>query len=482
MSQRKPAIFLSYTRFDDTYEDGALSTLRERLEKALRFSSGEPLDIFQDVEDIKHGQNLHQRIEESLDEAMVFVPIITPSYLKSKWCRKEFERFLRREQQLGRGDLILPIYYQRVLTLERARQGPQAASAAPDALVRELAPRLSVDWRDLRRKGLESQEIRMAVESIAERILEVLEELEQAPPPAPPRVTPPSPPPSSPPRVTAPSPEPSSPPRVTRPDPIVKLPGGATLELIEIPEGPFLMGSSDDDPDARDHEKPQHQLYLPTYSIGKTPVTNAQFRPFVKGDGYRNRAYWSDAGWQWRTIEKRTQPYYWNDKKWNGAAQPVVGITWYEAAAYCRWLSAQTGDNYCLPSEAEWEKAARGTDGRSYPWGNEAPDETRANFGRIVGRTTPVGSYSAGASPYGALDMAGNVWEWTRSEFQKYPYDPEDGREEGSDPAGKRFTLRGGSWFFDRTSVRCGSRDWYLPDSGYNNLGFRVLQSLRSSD
>jgi formylglycine-generating enzyme required for sulfatase activity len=298
---------------------------------------------------------------------------------------------------------------------------------------------------------------------------------------APPLAPAPPPAPSSPPRVTAPSPEPSSPPRVTRPDPIVKLPGGATLELIEIPEGPFLMGSSDDDPDAIDHEKPQHQLYLPTYWIGKTPVTNAQFRPFVEGDGYRNRAYWSDEGWEWRTSNKCTQPFYWNDAKWNGDAQPVVGVAWYEAAAYCRWLSAQTGDDYRLPSEAEWEKAARGDDERIYPWGNQAPNKTRANFDGAVGRTTPVGRYSAGASFYGVLDMAGNVWEWTRSEFQKYPYDPDDGREDASNLSGKVFTLRGGSWYNNRTHIRCAARNWVDPDFriGNNLIGLRVLLSPR---
>jgi len=239
------------------------------------------------------------------------------------------------------------------------------------------------------------------------------------------------------------------------------------------------MGS-DNDSAADSDEKPQQQLYLPTYWIGKTPVTYAQFRPFVEGDGYTNPAYWGDDGWEWRTNEKRTQPDYWNDKKWNGDAQPVVGITWYEAMAYCRWLSAQTGDDYRLPSEAEWEKAARGTDGRSYPWGNQSPDETRANFNQAVGRTTPVGRYPAGASPYGVLDMAGNVWEWTRSEYQDYPYNPDDGREDGSNPAGKVFTLRGGSWWNDRTYVRCAARYWYFPPSfGYDILGCRVLLSPR---
>jgi formylglycine-generating enzyme required for sulfatase activity len=241
------------------------------------------------------------------------------------------------------------------------------------------------------------------------------------------------------------------------------------------------MGSRGDW-DARGNEKPQHQLYLPTYYIGKTPVTNAQFRLFVEGDGYTNRAYWSDEGWEWRTSNKCTQPALWNDKQWNGDAQPVVGVSWYEAAAYCRWLRAQTGDNYRLPSEAEWEKAARGTDGRIYPWGNQGPDKTRANFIKAVGHTTPVGSYPAGASPYGVLDMAGNVWEWTRSIYQKYPYHPDDGREEGNKPEEKQFTLRGGSWVDDRTGVRCGSR--IRNDPYFRNIdrGFRVLQSLRSSD
>jgi formylglycine-generating enzyme required for sulfatase activity len=175
---------------------------------------------------------------------------------------------------------------------------------------------------------------------------------------------------------------------------------------------------------------------------------------------------------------ERTQPYSWNDKQWNGDAQPVVGITWYEAAAYCRWLSVQTGDNYRLPSEAEWEKAARGTDGRIYPWGNQSPDETRANF--EFGHTMPVESYPAGASPYGVLDMAGNVLEWTRSKYRAYPYAPNDGREKGSKPEEKQFTLRGGSWYHNRTYVRCAARYGGYPGSGGDLIrGFRVLLSPR---
>jgi formylglycine-generating enzyme required for sulfatase activity len=278
---------------------------------------------------------------------------------------------------------------------------------------------------------------------------------------------------------------------------VIEIAPGVTLEFVEVPAGNFLMGSSDTDRDARDDEKPQHELHLPTYWIGKTPVTNAQFRPFVESDGYKNRDYWTDDGWQWRTEKNRVQPRYWDNQKWNGADYPVAGITWYEAMAYTAWLSARTGDDYRLPSEAEWEKAARGTDGRIYPWGNTW-DAERCNcaksywnsIGREMlgltgaGQTSPVGKFVNGASPYGALDMAGNMWEWTCSTYRDYPYDPDDGREDVNDPAGKIFTLRGGSWWHDRTSVRCLARGILIPSLYgiiYNDGGCRMLLSPRDT-
>ena len=180
------------------------------------------------------------------------------------------------------------------------------------------------------------------------------------------------------------------------------------------------MGSSDADTLAQDDEKPQHTLELPAYWIGKTEVTNAQFRPFVEGDGYSNQAYWTEAGWAWRQENNRTKPRYWDDPQWNGETQPVVGVTWVEAVAYVRWLSAQTGMEFRLPTEAEWEKAARGTDGRIWPWGN-AWAEGPANTSEAgLNTSTPVGQYPAGASPYGALDMAGNVREWCATVYGAY--------------------------------------------------------------
>jgi formylglycine-generating enzyme required for sulfatase activity len=245
-------------------------------------------------------------------------------------------------------------------------------------------------------------------------------------------------------------------------------------ELVEVPGGPFLMGSSDADADARSGEKPQHQLDLPTYWIGKTEVTNAQFRPFVEGDGYTNRAYWTEAGWQWREEENITQPAYWNDATWNGDAQPVVGVSWYEAVAYAHWLSVQTGYDYRLPTEAQWEKAARGTDGRIYPWG-DAWHLERLNSGKVVGHTTPVGSYPAGASPYGALDMAGNVWEWCATEWRKeYPYTLEDEWSTAYLEGDAARTIRGGSWYNEPKYVRGAFRNSFNPRNRNINNGLRV--------
>jgi formylglycine-generating enzyme required for sulfatase activity len=253
---------------------------------------------------------------------------------------------------------------------------------------------------------------------------------------------------------------------------------GVTMEFVEVPAGPFLMGSSDDDPDADGDEKPQHELTLPTYYIGRTEVTNAQYRPFVEGDGYTNPAYWSDDGWAWREENNRTQPTYWNDSDWNDDEQPVNRVSWYECMAYARWLSAQTGDDYRLPTEAEWEKAARGTEGLRYPWGNQEPTDDLTNFNRTVGRTTAVGNYPAGASPYGALDMAGNVWEWTRSVYQDYPYDPDDGRENISNPSEKRFTVRGGGWDDRSNYLRASVRFNVAPDDLNSSIGCRLARHL----
>ncbi|NCC37506.1 MAG: formylglycine-generating enzyme family protein, partial [Chloroflexia bacterium] len=245
--------------------------------------------------------------------------------------------------------------------------------------------------------------------------------------------------------------------------------------LVKVPAGPFLMGSSDADTMAHSDEKPQHRLVLPDYWIGTTPVTNAQFRPFVEGDGYTNRAYWTEAGWQWREGDKIIKPDYWDDAKWNGDNYPVVGVNWFEAVAYVRWLSAQTGHPFRLPSEAEWEKAARGSEGLIWPWGNRW-EAGRCNSEEAgIAKTSPVGQFPGGASPYGALDMAGNVWEWCATQSGKgYPYQLEDEWQAAYLEGDKVRKLRGGSWYREQKFVRASYRNDVTPRSRNSSNGLRV--------
>jgi formylglycine-generating enzyme required for sulfatase activity len=236
---------------------------------------------------------------------------------------------------------------------------------------------------------------------------------------------------------------------------------------VTIPAGEFWMGSDPDDPMAVDAEKPAHRLFLLEFQIARTPITNAQYLSYVEATGAKMPDDWEDG-----------QPP--KDK----LNHPVVYVTWHDAYAYCRWLSQATGKAIGLPSEAEWEKAARGSqDKRSYPWG-DAFDMLKCNSHELgFGDTTPVGVFLAGASPYGCLDMAGNVWEWTCSLWGEniekphftYPYVREDGRENMNAPNDILRVLRGGAFSLVRWGVRCAARFGYFPFSSYRGLGFRVV-------
>jgi iron(II)-dependent oxidoreductase len=254
---------------------------------------------------------------------------------------------------------------------------------------------------------------------------------------------------------------------------------GEVPETVLVPAGPFLMGSTEDNEKAYDDERPQHRVYLNAFRIGRYPVTNAQYALFVNDGGYEKQEFWAEAGWSWRNDNSAVQPLYWEDPQWKQPDHPVVGVSWYEALAFCRWLSDTTGREFRLPTEAEWEKAARGEHGREWPWGNEF-DSRKANTAESdTGGTTPVGRYSlAGDSPYGASDMAGNVWEWCGTMIGDYPYKPDDGREdlEGSKPR----VLRGGSWSYAHWDARCACRESIDPVSRGSYVGFRVAASPSS--
>ncbi len=240
-------------------------------------------------------------------------------------------------------------------------------------------------------------------------------------------------------------------------------------EMVNIPAGKFLMGEG----------REQHEVALPGYRIGKFPVSNAEYRRFVDAGGYDDRAWWTAAGWL-EVGEKQREPRFWRDTRFNKPNQPAMGLSWYECVAYCRWLSKETGELWRLPSEAEWEKAARGGDGRLFPWGNVF-DASRLNGrgprDRQVCTSTPVGVYPAGASPYGLFDCVGNVWEWCATRWKKlFPYDT--GQDEWQPPylEGQNLrVLRGGSWYDTQEVTRCTHRFRFQPYGWNDRGGFRVV-------
>lgn len=224
--------------------------------------------------------------------------------------------------------------------------------------------------------------------------------------------------------------------------------------FCRVEAGTYWIGSDDSDPEAREEEKPRHPVRFDApFWIGRFPITNAQWQAWVEAGGKPSRS----AG----------------DTDLNRPNQPVVGITWDMAVAFCTWLSGELGVAVRLPQEAEWEAAARGPEGRRYPWGDAwAEDRAATKEDREVrgwGWSVPVGCYPAGAAACGALDMAGNVWEWTADVWQSYPGAQRSFRDEDWRVA------RGGSYFQERTHVRCGARVWSHLDVDVHVRGLRVV-------
>lgn len=269
------------------------------------------------------------------------------------------------------------------------------------------------------------------------------------------------------------------------------------MAFCRVPAGEFAMGEG----------KEEHKVKLPEYYISRFPISNAQFDQFVKAEGYKQKKYWQEAkqAGYWSAAgfkgswdnETRNAPDD-NGAPFNFSNHPVVGVSWYEALAFTRWLTEQlkvTGctlqvydpttqavhvdenlkseivnlkSQVCLPSEAEWEKASRGTDGREYPW----EGKFNSNFANIsetgIGTTSALGCFPKGKSPYGVLEMSGNVWEWTRTNYKT----GKDDLKSNDGPV-----LRGGSFNKASGIARCAFRHWNLPGSWVGYYGFRVVVS-----
>lgn len=266
-----------------------------------------------------------------------------------------------------------------------------------------------------------------------------------------------------------------------------------SLTVIRIPGGRFLMGSDPKfDKEAYAGELPQHPLHLSDFYIAKTAVSNEQYLAFIRATGYQTLAEkrgwswaWHSNGWEKVSGANWQHPQGPDSDIVGKPDHPAVQIGYEDATAFCCWLSDETGRPFRLPSEAEWEKAARGDDGRLYPWGNHWAAERCNTLAAGVGDTTPVTAYPAGASPYGVLDMVGNVWEWTASLWGGqmirptfgYPYLAGDGREDLTAGAEVHRILRGGSWPYLPDLARCAARYWFKHNRRLALCGFRVAAS-----
>jgi iron(II)-dependent oxidoreductase len=254
----------------------------------------------------------------------------------------------------------------------------------------------------------------------------------------------------------------------------------ATVEWISIPAGTFLMGSTPEGAEAAyedaklrssmlerhtfEAESPEHRVYLDGYEISRYEITNAQYRVFVEAtDRPTPRGHNGEETWA--------------DETFNSDAQPVVGVTWFDAQAFAEWIGGS------LPTEAQWERAARGAAARIYPWGDTPPKARQhANFARRYNRPMPVGQFPKGESPDGIADLAGNVWEWCLDEYSPTVYQRSSG-DVPQNPVNLRFrdvlrarVIRGGAWDVGRVFLRSSLRFKFYPLDSTHTIGFRVIR------
>jgi len=262
------------------------------------------------------------------------------------------------------------------------------------------------------------------------------------------------------------------------PSPIIKstMLGKDGAVLVHVPEGEFVMGSNDSF-----DKQPVHKVNLDSFWIDQNEVTNQAFSYFVTDTGYQTDAEMAGWSYTWDGLNwVKTSGTNWRhpngtDNDISGKEKhPVVQVSWNDAAAYCKWAGRR------LPTEAEWEKAARGIDQRIYPWGNDPPNDRLLNAKNPAGGTMEVGSYAGGVSPYGAYDMSGNVWEWVNDWYDNdYYASLANGVSNPAGPiSGNGRVVRGGAWLNYYDVARAADRSWSNPLFSFSSYGFRCATSL----
>jgi formylglycine-generating enzyme required for sulfatase activity len=440
-------IFISYRRDDAAAWAGRLTADLRR-----KFPRG---DVFQDISAIGIGEDFVDAMRRSLATCAVTIVMIGPRWLGARdehgqrrlddpddWVRLEIEESLKRD-----GLRVVP------LLVGTARM-PRAAEL-PESL-RPLARRNAHEISD-RRWDYDVSELVKALKKIG---------------------------------ALAAGPKASgsagtvAPPAEWVPGKVFR-DGDDCPEMVVIPAGEFLMGSPVSEVGRSDDEGPQHIVRIgKPFALGRYALTIGEFSRFVQASGYRTEAerdseqgirVWDGRKWDWSKGKSWRNPGFAQDDR-----HPVVGVSWNDAQAYIKWLGEKTGKGYRLPSEAEWEYAARAGARTRYPWG-DYPGSDLANFSNSGSRwsgkqTAPVGSFAANA--FGLCDMIGNVWEWLHDCWnESYLGAPDDGRAWESGDCGRRV-VRGGSWDDGPGSARAACRDWLEPGIRISNTGFRLARTL----
>ncbi|MEZ5930743.1 MAG: SUMF1/EgtB/PvdO family nonheme iron enzyme [Alphaproteobacteria bacterium] len=455
--QAKPDAFLSYARFDD--EDGEITDFRKRLSRTVRQVSGEPFNVFQDVEGIGIGERWKDKLDEMLDQVRFFIPILTPSFFRSEPCRLELRTFLNLEEKVGRRDLVLPIYWVTCPILEEVHLKDD------DELAQEIDERHRWDWRDLLFEDLASPACKRELHTLStqiERARRSAMRLSKIAEPSAagknnesglnsPKLKPSPIKPNK--RLlrkqalkkSAPATQPQTPGSIFKDIEEFWCP-----EMVKIKSGSFLMGSPKDESGHLADEGPQHRVIIRRdFALGRYPVTFEEYDYFCEA-----------------TDRDRPQDFG-NGRNY----RPVINVSFDDAEAYCSWLSDITNARYRLPTEAEWEFACRAGTESAYAFGDELT-EKQANFGWSVGLTSEVGTFPANG--WHLHDMHGNVWEWCADSRRVY--------EEDSvvDPAGSGTTrvIRGGSWDDSAQELRSACRDAVPRGRQAEVIGFRCARDL----
>ncbi len=471
------AAFMSYAHRDDDYHLGAITELCNVLSSAVSVAIGEDFEIFLDRKDIRWGQHWPSELKGGVAGGRFLIPVLSPSFFNSDYCRQELTEFFEFERQAKRNDLILPIYYVKTPHLENQ------AKRDSDPFAKVISERQYRDWRDLRHLPLTDPKVRRKLDSLAEEIVQAIERSEEAFPstaadrafdmPVSDEVSfqnegleegAPSDPEAFVRKARSRGLMDGSQTSFVQCSPIDLSKPGTVFrdidklwcpEMVVIPTGTFIMGSPIDEEGHEENEEPEHRVWFEKpFALGVYPVTFDEFDHYCIETG-------------------RRKP---NDEGWGRGQRPVINMNFDDAEAYLAWLSEVSEQTYRLPSEAEWEYACRAGTKTPFSFGASISKE-QARFSRDSKNTCQVGHYPANA--FGLFDMHGNVWEWCCDCWNKtYDGAPSDGTSWKKENIARR-TIRGGYWSNDERYLRSACRVGVPRDEESNGIGFRCARELR---